>query len=33
MDRPIDLQAGPLIRVTLLRLSDDDHVAMVSATT
>jgi amino acid adenylation domain-containing protein/thioester reductase-like protein len=31
MERPIDLQKGPLMRITLLRLSDDDHVAMVSA--
>ncbi len=29
--RPIDLQNGPLMRVTLLRLSDNDHVVMVSA--
>ncbi len=31
MGRPIDLQNGPLIRITMLRLSEDDHVAMVSA--
>ena len=31
MERPIDLQNGPLIRITMLRLSADDHVAMVSA--
>ena len=31
MARPIDLQNGPLIRITLLRLAQDDHVAMVSA--
>ena len=33
MGRPIDLQNGPLIRITMLRLSEDDHVAMVSART
>src|SRR5208283_5448709 len=31
MGQPIDLQNGPLIRITLIRLADDDHVAMVSA--
>jgi len=31
MRRPIDLQNGPLIRITMLKLSEDDHVAMVSA--
>ncbi|MGA2259018.1 MAG: amino acid adenylation domain-containing protein, partial [Thermoguttaceae bacterium] len=31
MARPIDLQNGPLIRITMLRLSENDHVAMVSA--
>ncbi len=31
MRKPIDLQNGPLIRITLLRLSEEDHVAMVSA--
>ncbi len=31
MERPIDLQNGPLIRITLYRLADDNHVAMVSA--
>jgi len=30
MGRPIDLQTGPLIRITLLRLAEDDHVAVVS---
>jgi amino acid adenylation domain-containing protein len=31
MDRPIDLQNGPLIRITMYRMADDDHIAMVSA--
>ena len=31
MERPIDLQNGPLIRITMFRMADDDHVAMVSA--
>ena len=31
MERPIDLQNGPLIRITIYRMADDDHVAMVSA--
>jgi amino acid adenylation domain-containing protein len=31
MERPIDLQNGPLIRITMYRKADDDHVAMVSA--
>ncbi len=30
MGRPVDLQKGPLIRVTLLRLGEEDHVAVVS---
>ena len=29
MGRPIDLQKGPLIRITLVRLADDDHVAVI----
>ncbi|QDG60834.1 amino acid adenylation domain-containing protein [Pseudomonas sp. NIBRBAC000502773] len=27
--RPFDLQAGPLLRVTLLRLADDEHVLVL----
>jgi amino acid adenylation domain-containing protein len=27
--RPFDLQAGPLLRVTLLRLAEDDHVLVL----
>ena len=30
MGRPIDLKNGPLIRITLLRLADDDHMVVVS---
>jgi amino acid adenylation domain-containing protein/thioester reductase-like protein len=29
--QPLDLQRGPLIRFTLVRLASDDHVALVSA--
>ncbi len=28
--RPFDLEAGPLVRVHLLRLADDDHVLLVT---
>ena len=31
MSRPIDLQNGPLIRITMIKMADDDHVVMVSA--
>ena len=31
MERPIDLENGPLIRIMLYHMADDDHVAMVSA--
>lgn len=30
MDRPVDLQKGPLIRITLFRLADEEHVAVLS---
>lgn len=30
MDRPVDLQRGPLIRITLFRLGNEDHVAVLS---
>jgi len=30
MDRPVDLRNGPLIRITLFRLGDEDHVAVLS---
>lgn len=30
MDRPVDLQNGPLIRITLFRVGDEEHVAILS---
>ncbi len=30
MGRPVNLHKGPLIRITLLRLGEEDHVAVVS---